>query len=472
MWWREYGARVMKARVALAVATVAAVAAVMAAPAEALVYWGGTDGDPAVPSIGLATLDGTAFTAAFISDVGRAGPVAVNRTHVFWLNGSTVGRANLDGSDANPRFVSLGSDARGLAVSESHIYWANFAGNSIGRANVNGSGVNASFITGASQPLGVAVDGSHIYWSNNDASCESSAIGRANLDGSGANQSFIASVNCSTSVAVSGSHVYWAIQGGPSGRLARANVDGSGANLSLVPDIGFNGTGVAASPSHVYWVDEGSIGRANLDGTGANRRFIARGAFFSPWGLAVDALTRPPGPPPPAVGRTVNAAVVSGVVTVRRRGTRVFRRLGGAAQIPVGSEVDTRRGQVRLTSAAGPGGATQTANLYDGRFVIRQARARLPVTELALSEPLTCRRGAGARAAARSRRLWGKGRGRFRTRGRRAAGTVRGTTWLTQDTCTSTTIRVREGVVAVRDFVRRRTVTVRAGRSYTARARR
>jgi hypothetical protein len=48
---------------------------------------------------------------------------------------------------------------------------------------------------------------------------------------------------------------------------------------------------------------------------------------------------------------------------------------------------------------------------------------------------------------------------------------VRGTTWLTKDTCNATTTVVREGTVVVRDLAKRRNVTVGAGRRYTARAR-
>ena len=40
------------------------------------------------------------------------------------------------------------------------------------------------------------------------------------------------------------------------------------------------------------------------------------------------------------------------------------------------------------------------------------------------------------------RRLWGKGKGRFRTRGRYSSGTVRGTNWITTDYCDGTDTRV------------------------------
>ena len=82
-------------------------------------------------------------------------------------------------------------------------------------------------------------------------------------------------------------------------------------------------------------------------------------------------------------------------------------------------------------------------------------------------------RGAGGRAAAqkkpKTRRLWGDGKGKFRTKGRYAAATVRGTKWLVTDTCTTTTTRVTQGAVTVRDTVRKRNVVVRKGGRYVAR---
>ena len=59
---------------------------------------------------------------------------------------------------------------------------------------------------------------------------------------------------------------------------------------------------------------------------------------------------------------------------------------------------------------------------------------------------------------------------RFRTRGRYSAATVRGTIWDTIDRCDGTLTRVRRGVVVVRDFRKRRKITLRAGKSYLARA--
>jgi hypothetical protein len=47
---------------------------------------------------------------------------------------------------------------------------------------------------------------------------------------------------------------------------------------------------------------------------------------------------------------------------------------------------------------------------------------------------------------------------------------VCGTVWLTEDTCVGTYIYVKRGIVSVRSLVTGRTVTVRAGHHYLARA--
>ena len=74
------------------------------------------------------------------------------------------------------------------------------------------------------------------------------------------------------------------------------------------------------------------------------------------------------------------------------------------------------------------------------------------------------------RSKRRVRRLWGDGKGRFRSDGRFGSAGVRGTIWLTEDRCDGTLVRVRQGSVDVRDIPRRRTVTVSAGEVYLARA--
>ncbi|HEY6696561.1 MAG TPA: hypothetical protein VI006_27155, partial [Solirubrobacteraceae bacterium] len=61
-------------------------------------------------------------------------------------------------------------------------------------------------------------------------------------------------------------------------------------------------------------------------------------------------------------------------------------------------------------------------------------------------------------------------KGRFQTKGKHSAATVVGTKWLVEDRCTSTLTRVARGKVKVRDFEKNKTVFVRKGHRYIARA--
>ena len=176
--------------------------------------------------------------------------------------------------------------------------------------------------------------------------------------------------------------------------------------------------------------------------------------------------------PLPVQGKTVVAGKVgTGTVRIRLKNGK-FRSLGANEAIPLGSEVDATKGRVRLTAAAGAGGAVQTADFYKGAFVVTQTKGSKPITQLKLSAKLACPSGKKARSSAKGkkvRRLWGDGKGRFRTRGRNAAATVRGTQWLTEDRCDRTKITVRRGSVTVRDLVKKKTRTVKRGQSYVAR---
>jgi Big-like domain-containing protein len=183
--------------------------------------------------------------------------------------------------------------------------------------------------------------------------------------------------------------------------------------------------------------------------------------------------------PAPVQGKTFNVQLVSGQVTYQCPG-QPKRSLADATQLPIGCRIDARRGKVRITSAAG-GGKTQSAVFYAGVFKVLQKPGAKPITELRLVGELeNCPRGRRASVSGRplasaaapklrGRRLWGDGKGAFRTRGRRSAATVTGTKWLVEDRCdTSTLTKVTQGKVQVRDFVRRRTVTLRKGQSYIA----
>jgi hypothetical protein len=180
---------------------------------------------------------------------------------------------------------------------------------------------------------------------------------------------------------------------------------------------------------------------------------------------------------PPVLGQSVNVDVRSGKVTVKVPGAAGYVALTDLTSLPVGSILDTRDGSVTLRSAL-PGGKTQSAIFHGGLFEVRQPQGAGGLTEVVLRGALTDCSTGGARSAAASkkrrkppRRLWGSdSRGKFRTRGGSSVATVRGTAWYVEDRCDGTLTRVSKGSVSVYDRGRKRTVIVRAGRSYLARA--
>jgi hypothetical protein len=183
----------------------------------------------------------------------------------------------------------------------------------------------------------------------------------------------------------------------------------------------------------------------------------------------------------PTVGKDFEVEHQGGTVTVKLPGSGQYVALDSNASIPMGSIVNVLKGKVTLTSAKDSKGTTQSATFHGGIFKVTQKRAKKPVTELQLrgGDFSACRRPSRAssaqvfasrkRRARKIRHLWGSGHGHFRTRGRHGAATVRGTIWLTEDSCAGTRVTVRRGLVAVSDFARHRTVMVPKHHSYLAR---
>jgi hypothetical protein len=174
----------------------------------------------------------------------------------------------------------------------------------------------------------------------------------------------------------------------------------------------------------------------------------------------------------PEFKKTVVVRALSGRILVRRPGAADFDPLDRLTAIPLGSTIDAKQGRVALTAVTAQGRRPQRAVLSGGIATVTQRGRTL---DIALSEALAActstRKGAAA-ARPKARRLRGEGKGRFRIRGRYSAATVPGTTWLVQDSCQGTLTRARQGLAAVRDTSRGRTILLRAGKKYLAKPRR
>ena len=494
---------------ALTAAVLAAL--VLAVPTWAAFTFGGAWGTTGSGAGQFQSLDGVAVDQAgnvYVADTGNA------RIQKFTADGAFLTQWGAAGGGAGqfnaPADVAVGPDGS--------VYVADTNNNRVQRFTTDGAFISQWGTAGAldgqfSGPIAVTAgpDGS-VYVSD----AGNNRVQRFLADGT-----FFAAFG-STGGGPGQFNIMRGIAAGPDGTVyvvdaGNSRVQAFTADGTFVTSWGSNGTGdgqftnsvrgVAASAGGVYVSDPGtaSVQRFTTGGTFLERLSAATSGdpqFANPQRVAatpagqiyvsqgsarVGRYTQVSDTPqdrfdqlpPPETGETANAQPVRGTVLVRVPGSDRFEEFDEAAQIPIGSVVDVRRGEVKLRTTSGPTG-TQTANFFDGIFRLLQPKTGTPTTELRLEGGNFRRSCRGFRVkppprtalAARKkvRRLWGNGSGRFRTRGRYSSAAVRGTLWLTEDHCDGTLIRVREGSVTVRDFVKRKNVVVTAGKSYFVRA--
>jgi hypothetical protein len=206
----------------------------------------------------------------------------------------------------------------------------------------------------------------------------------------------------------------------------------------------------------------------------------------------------PPGNVPPVAGVSTVVRQLSGEVFVKLptrtalglRGMRVpfqesgFVSLKGVASVPIGSTVDTRKGEIAMDSAGNgfPAGdrraRRQSARIRAGIFAIKQARARRKVARSAsiptdvdlLSPPAAeaaCVRGP-AKGIVRTMSMVVKGY--YRALGGASTGTARDATFNTTDRCDGTLTEVGRGRVSLAVKGERKPIVVRGGRAYLVKA--
>jgi virginiamycin B lyase len=220
---------------------------------------------------------------AFITTPTSISGIAVNSTHIFWTNGTTIGRAAINGTGGNNSFITGITSAVAVAVDGAYIYWADDAGGRIGRAKLDGTEVNLNFITAPVSPRGVAVDATYIYWTEGGTG----TIGRAKISGVEPSTEFITGLTTPLAIAVNATHIYWT-EGASTEDIGRAKIGGTEANSNFISEA--FARGLALNGTHIYWSDAGtkdSIARALLAGTSREDTFIT--SSTEPWGVAVDA---------------------------------------------------------------------------------------------------------------------------------------------------------------------------------------
>jgi|GEM_PF-5031377 len=214
-------------------------------------------------------------------------------------------------------------------------------------------------------------------------------------------------------------------------------------------------------------------------------------------GDACDTL--PPATTPPTAGVNALASVVSGTVLVRLPGRFAsafgplraplqdtgFVPLKGAASLPVGSTVDARAGELKLSSAAnGYAAGDRHAKLAQTRlragiFRIQQAR-RARRAKPAVTIPVRLALVSGANAETQCAATAAKGavrslslvaKGAIEAVAGAVTATASNASFSTSDHCDGTLTQVGRGKVTLKVAHRRKPVVVRAGQAYFAKAR-
>jgi hypothetical protein len=167
-------------------------------------------------------------------------------------------------------------------------------------------------------------------------------------------------------------------------------------------------------------------------------RHLVVGAALLAW---IPATAHAAGPVP-RLGSTAVLQPVSGTVLVENAKTGRRSQLRGARAVPMGTAVDVAKGTVRVVTAGRRRGHTQRGIFRSGAFRLAQARNSTTSLRLVDSFKDACpATSAGLSAARRPRnRLFGRAHGRFRSVGRNSSATIRGTTWITEDMCSGSTV--------------------------------
>jgi hypothetical protein len=283
----------------LAAATLV-VACLIAAPAQAYVYWTVSGNGQSGTGIGRADQDGSSVNHAFVS--GASGPTGIvtDGAHIYWANSQTnsIGRANLDGSAADPTFIPNATTGSGLptgvAVDGSSIYWTDL-NQYVGKANLDGTNSSPHWVDdgAGSAPVAIAASGGNVYFSDFGARIREVASG-------GTTPSTLVTLGPSStnplSMAIAGGYIYYSVlnsgSGNPPGAIGRVSISGTGAKNNFIPGL-YGPTGVATDGHEIYWVDSNvdqhAIGRAQLTASGfANAQYNWISEPGGPWGVAVN----------------------------------------------------------------------------------------------------------------------------------------------------------------------------------------
>ena len=154
--------------------------------------------------------------------------------------------------------------------------------------------------------------------------------------------------------------------------------------------------------------------------------------------------------------------MLSGTVLVTVGGTPT--PLTGSANVALGTTIDARKGVLRVATSG-----NRSAQPAAAIFAIKQKGNGTP--DIAIATPAGASRACAKVSKGVVRRLNATVKGRQRVIAAAATITSASATYTVADTCTGTRIKVTKGSASVFDKGRKRTITVRKGKAYTAKAR-
>jgi hypothetical protein len=229
-------------------------------------------------------------------------------------------------------------------------------------------------------------------------------------------------------------------------------------------------------------------------------RLVAQNGSGTTFGPDMTFMTTHGGTPSaPTLGKNFNISPVSGLILVKIHG--VFIPLTEVTQIPKNTVIDALNGTLSVVTAGGSHPAadiaakkgkkgkttTQSGTFGGAIFKISQATggankglATLTIVENAFkgapSYSQCTKHGAADAIAAKAssktlQLLRSSAKGKFSTKGKYSAATVLGTKWTVADRCDGTLTHDQTDSVKVTDFVHHKTITLHAGQSYLAKAR-
>ena len=453
-----------------------------------MIYW--ADAVSRSGTIRVGTVDGTSVRTLFAGEsypVGVAIDPAAGK--IYWGSYDTfkIRVGNLNGTGASDLFTGENYPTQlAIDTAAGKLYWTNeFAGN-VRVGNLDGTGARTLY-GGEGDVGGVAIDptAGKVYWTNWNLG----TVRVGSLDGTAPAQSLY-----------TGETDPWMLA------LLRAPLGTGAPQVSGVASVGQTLTCGPASwaadllsgflyraPQSVAY--QWTVGGVPIAGATASSvlasspgdyrcEVIATNAAGSttqtsaPFTVSVSA----PSLPPPRLGRA------GGRRTGQRQGVRGHQRPVGAAvqrdADPVGhrnrcASRDDFSNHCHRERKQDADGNVQRRDLQDHAG---ESRSEQGLTTLTLINNAfkgapsyaSCksRRALDASAAAVSSRtlqlLHASAHGKFRTRGRYSAATVRGTKWTIAERCDGTLVRDITDSLAVTDFVRHKTLILHAGQRYLA----